>query len=89
MALHLYFTGLDAIEKYFENSGLETASIEIGSYFPAARRGTVTGKTFIRGVEFHVIQSLSIFLMIYEAQLNRLHSILVKQQCEELKKVCI
>ena len=60
------FAALHAIGKYLEGSGVDSVSVEIGTYGPAALRSIFSGKAFKRGVEFHFTNILAITSLIFE-----------------------
>lgn len=84
--LHICFAALHALGKYVEGSGLDTIAIETGIYSPAALRGIYAGKAFKRGVEYHVMNVLACFFLLFDAVLLEMPADApLRKKCEELK----
>ena len=84
--LHICFAALHALGKYLEGSGLDTVAIETGIYSPAALRGIYTGKAFKRGVEYHLMNALACFFLLFDAVLGNMSpDTPLQKQCMELK----
>jgi hypothetical protein len=65
--LHIAFAALHALGKTIDGSGLDTCTVECGTYTSAALRGIFGGKAYKRGVEYHVTTSLAILMMLFDS----------------------
>ena len=84
--LHIAFAALHALEKTIEGSGIDTCAIESGSYTSAALRGIYGGKAYKRGVEYHIMTSLAIMMMRFDAICSILPPGPLHAQCTAFKK---
>lgn len=83
--LHYSFAALHALGKYMEGSGVDSCSVETGIYSPAALRKIYSGKSFKRGIEYHITNMLACLMLKFEAVLADFPGPL-KQQCQNLKE---
>ena len=61
--LHIAFAALYALGNSLDGSGIDTCSIESGTYTSAALRGIFGGKAYKSGVEYHLTTSLANMMM--------------------------
>ena len=59
---------LHALGKMIDGSGLDTCAIESGAYTSAALSGIFGDKAYKRGIEYHIITSLAIMMLQFDAQ---------------------
>ena len=84
--LHIAFAGLHALGKTIEGSGLDTCTVENGAYTSAALRGIYGGKAYKPGIEYHIVTSLAIMMMRFDAIMSILPLGPVRIQCAALRK---
>ena len=65
--LHIVFASLHALGKTIEGSGLDMCTVESGIYSCAALRKIHAGKGYKRGMEYHIVLSLAIMLLRFDA----------------------
>ena len=61
--IHKLFAALHALGKTLDGSGIDTCSVDTGSYSTAALRGIKSGKAYKRGVEYYLTVALSISIL--------------------------
>ncbi|KAG0728963.1 hypothetical protein GWK47_031346 [Chionoecetes opilio] len=69
-ALHIAFAALHSLGKTVDGSGIDTCSIESGTYTSAALRGIYGDKAYKRGIEYHVTTCLAITMMRFDAMFS-------------------
>ena len=84
--LHIAFAALHPLGKTIDVSGIDTCAIESGIYTSAALRGIYGGKAYKRGVEYHIVNSLAIIMMRFDAISSDIPSESLRYQCDSLKK---
>ena len=85
-ALHIAFAALHALGKTIDGSGIDTCAVESGTYTAAALRGIYGGKSYKRGVEYHITTSQAIMMMKFEAICSELLFGPLQTQCLSFKK---
>jgi len=80
------FAALHALGKTLDGSGIDTCSIESGTYTSAALRGIFGGKAYKRGVEYHLTTSLAIMMMKLESISPGPPPEALRAQCDAFKK---
>ena len=84
--LHIAFAALHALGKTIDGSGIDTCAIESGTYTSSALRGIYGGKAYKRGVEYHIVNSLAIMMMRFDAITTDMPPEPLRAQCDALKK---
>ena len=83
--LHICFAALHALGKYIEGSGLDTLAIETGIYSPATLRQIFAGKSFKRGVQYHLMNALACYCLKYEQLLGDKPPAILVEQSQKLQ----
>lgn len=84
--LHIAFAALHALGKTIDGSGLGTCAIRSGTYTSAALGGIYGGNAYKRGIEYHIMTSLAIMIMRFDAIFYAVPSGPLCVQCADLKK---
>lgn len=83
--LHICIASLHAVGKYTEGSGLDSVSIETGIYSPATSRQIFSGKSYKRGIEYHLTNVLPCYELMFDgAERGKLDSVL--QKCQKFRQ---
>ena len=85
--LHIVFAALHALGKTIDGSGIDTCSIESGTYTSAALRGIFNGKAYKRGIEYHITTSLAIMMMRFDAFFSGPAPGPLREQCLLLRRL--
>ena len=84
--LHIAFALLHALGKTVDASGIDTCSIETGSYTSASLRRIYNGKHYKRGVDYHITAGLSILMMMYDSILSDENVTTITEDCSSFKQ---
>ncbi len=79
--LHYCFASLHALGKYIDGSGIDSCGVETGIFSPATLRQVYGGKSFKRGIEYHITHSLACLMLKFEVVLPEIPGPL-KQECK-------